>query len=522
MEIDIDSEEDIERLREVAKLQQRELEQMTQRLAELSRQLAEATGQEAADLQEELDALEDELDKHRTARFGQSSERRGRPEGEEEEASSEAGTSGDEQPQSGHGPTAQPDLDVVEELHELAQPDRTCPKCGGDLEPIDGQVEETEEVDVVERRYVLKKHKKQKYRCECDDHIEAALGPEKLIDGGRYSIDVAVDTAVQKYADHIPLARQTKVASRQGLDVKSQTLWDQVQALAEELAPSLKATRQTVQDVGVIGADETSWPMMEAGESREIWLWAARSRRGVSFRFDESRSGQAAAKLLDEFTGTVLCDGYSAYRRLKNTRNQGELEEPRAGPGPIELAGCMSHARRKFYRAENSDSQAGAFLDRIAQLYAVEDELVREEDESDQAFFERRRQRREADSRPILDEIRRLLDTTEALPSSKLGSAIQYMDNHWEELTRFIEDGRLPIDNNATERSIRQPVVGRKNYYGCRTEAGLEVAETMYTLIETCRIIGVDPHDYLKQAALRSIRNTNQREMLPHELLDRD
>lgn len=519
MEIDIDNEQDIERLREVAKLQQRELQKLTDRLAELTQQLAEACGQEAADLQEEIDNLQNELDKHRTARFGQSSERRGRPEEHEESAETR---DEDDEPQSGHGPTPQPELEIVEETHELAEADQVCPDCGGELEPIEGQFEETEEIDVVERRFVVKTHKKQKYRCRCNDHIEAAPGPRKLIDGGRYSIDVAVDAAVQKYADHIPLARQARVAERQGLDIKSQTLWDQIQALAEALEPSLEATRRRVQDVATIGADETSWPFMESGDSREIWLWVARSGRGAIFRFDASRDGEAAGELLDQFEGTVLCDGHSSYRRLEKMRAQPDLEEPRAGPGAIELAGCMSHARRKFYRAEKSDSRAGEFLDRIAELYAVEDELERSEGESREEFVERRRKRRQEESAPIFDKLGRLLDTTDALPSSKLGKAIQYMDNHWEELTRFLENGSIPIDNNATERSIRQAVVGRKNYYGCRTEAGLEVAETMYTLIETCRIIGVDPHEYLKQAAVRSVVNTNHREMLPHELLDDD
>lgn len=518
MAIDIDTEQDIERLRKVARLQRDELEKLTDRLAELMQRVAEATGQEAADLQEELDSLQDELAKHRKARFGQSSERRGRPEDEESTASTSGGE--EDEPQSGHGPTSQPELEVVEEIHELDEADRTCPECGGRVEPIDGEFETTEEVDVVRRKYVVVEHKKQKYRCDCNEHIEAAMGPEKLIEGGRYSVGVAVECAVHKYADHQPLARQAKRAGRQGLEVKSQTLWDQIHALADALRPSYEAVSEAVQDVDVIGVDETSWPYMEAGDSRKIWLWAARSRRGVVFRFDERRDGEAADALLDEFTGTIVTDAHSAYNRLRTMRKQTDLEEPRAGPGPIELAGCMVHARRKFFEAEETDSRAGEMLDWMAKLYAIEDELVRRDGEDLEIYYARREHRRREEAKPILEKMRRWLETTEVLPSSRLGKAISYMENHWQKLTKFAEDGRLPLDNNATERALRQPIVGRKNYYGCRSAEGLRVAEVLYTLIGTCRTLGIRPDEYLEKAALRAIRNTNQRELLPHELAD--
>ena len=522
MTVDIENEQNIERLRQVAKLQEQELEKLTRRLQELTQRLAEATGQEAAQLQEELDSLEDELAKHRKARFGQTSERRGRPDDDEASARSTSGEDDEEQTtsQSGHGPTAQPELEVVEEVHELDEPDQTCPECGGQLEPIDGQFETTEEIDVVRRKYVVVEHKKQTYRCDCHQHIEAAMGPEKLVEGGRYSVGVAVDSAIQKYADHQPLARQVKRAERQGLKVQSQTLWDQVHALADALGPSYEAVSEAVQQVDVIGVDETSWPFMEAGDSRKIWLWAARSRRGVVFRFDESRDAEAADALLEHFSGTTVTDAHGAYRRLKKLRAQPDLEEPRAGPGPIELAGCMVHARRKFFEADQTDSRAGEMLDWIAQLYAIEDTLERREDEKLEAFQARREQQRRQKAKPVLEKMRRWLETTEVLPSSRLGKAISHMQNRWQELTKFAEDGRLPLDNNATERALRQPIVGRKNYYGCRSKEGLRVAEVLYTLIGTCRILGVRPDAYLEKAALRAIRNTNQRALLPHELAD--
>lgn len=515
MSVDIDTEQDIERLREVAKLQERELERLTSRLGEVLEQLAEAEGQTKADLQAELDALQSQLDEHKSKRFGDSSERRGRPDSADDGSDD---TNEDSQDQTGHGPTDQPQLEVVEEIHELDDADQTCPNCGGDLTPIDGLFEETEEVDVVERRYVLKKHKKRKYRCECHDHIETALGPTKIIDGGRYSIEFAVDSAVQKYADHIPLARQTKVAARQGLEIQSQTIWDQIHTLAVTLEGAYKATCHQIQNTDVIGADETSWRWLEDGNARDIWLWAARSRRGVMFRFDESRDSQAADRLLSDFSGTVVCDGYSAYTKLNTDRDQQRLGEARAGP--IELAGCMAHMRRKFIRAEDYDSQAGELLDDIAELYAIESKLDRNDGERFEEFARRRTAVRQNEARPVLDRLKSRIESTNTLPKSPLGKAVTYADNQWNLLVKYADDGRLPIDNNDVERALRQPVVGRKNYYGCRSRAGLDVAETLYTLIGTCQILGVDPHEYLSKAAHRAVRFSAVEPLTPHDMLD--
>ena len=298
-------------------------------------------------------------------------------------------------------------------------------------EAIDGLFEESEEVDVVERRYVIKKHKKRKYRCSCHNHIETAFGPPELIDGGRYS---------------------------------------------------------------------------------------ARSNQGVMFRFDESRDSHAAGRLLERFSGTVVCDGHGAYEKLKNDRAQQRLDEPRAGP--IELAGCMAHARRKFIRAENYDSRAGKILDEMATLYAIESKLHRKDDETLEEFFDRRRSVRQQEAKPILEVLDKWFHSTNVLPKSPMGKALTYAQNHWKRLTKYADDGRLPIDNNGVERALRQPVVGRKNYYGCRTTAGLRVAEVLYTLIGTCRILGVSAHDYLKEAALRAVRFSAVDPLTPHDLVD--
>ncbi len=133
-------------------------------------------------------------------------------------------------------PREQPELPIVEEIHKLDVPDQTCPQCGGQLQEWAGQFEESFETDVLERRFFRRKHKRQKYRCACQSCVETAPGPAKLTKGGQYSVELAVQVAVSKYLDHVPLERQVRIMQRQGLIVDSQTLWDQIEALASHLA----------------------------------------------------------------------------------------------------------------------------------------------------------------------------------------------------------------------------------------------------------------------------------------------
>ena len=155
-----------------------------------------------------------------------------------------------------HGAKAQPELIVEEQVDELDAADETCPDCGGHLEVWKGQFEGSQEIDVVEIQYVLKKHKRQKYRCDCG-HIETALGPDKLIPGGRFSPRFAAHVAVNKFADHLPLERQSKRMRRLGLDVDSQTLWDQTYALATKLQPVCVQLHEYLLSKELVLADET-------------------------------------------------------------------------------------------------------------------------------------------------------------------------------------------------------------------------------------------------------------------------
>jgi transposase len=234
--LNLATETDIERLRQAALLLEQENARLFQRLERLAGELHEARGEEAQSLQLEIAHLKEQLASRTKALFGDSSERRPCAEQKANEKREARG---------GHGPREQKALPIVEVVQELDEPDQACPSCGGDLQPMAGQFEEADEIDVVERSFRIVRHKRQKYRCRCGAGIETALGPDKLIAGGRYSIDFALDVAIAKFADHLPLERQVRQMARDGLDVDSSTLWEQTWHLSRHLLPTYEANHAT-------------------------------------------------------------------------------------------------------------------------------------------------------------------------------------------------------------------------------------------------------------------------------------
>ncbi len=500
----IDQETDIERLREIARVLLRENEVLHQRLQKLSHDLLDARGETRLQLELELKLVKEQLDRRNQSLFGVSSEKH--PSDSSQPAARTSKT-----PRQGHGPRSQPSLPLVEKVHELDEADRACPQCGGRLAPFDGQFEESEEIDIVEREFRIVRHKRQKYTCKCSSCVETALGPTKLVPGGRYSVDFAAAVAIGKYADHLPLARQVKQMRRQGLDVTSQTLWDQLHALHSLLRPTHDALLLHLLGRDVLGADETTWSLMKKGARKTWYVWAVSGDDAIYYRILGSRSHNAAAKLLASYGGILVVDGYAAYAKLRDVQGEkrrqlllddGEAES-RAGP-VFTLAYCWAHVRRKFVECGRHYPEAEEALDLIGRLYGIE----REACEGDPGgLLERRRKLRAKKSAALLDELRRWAAKQRTLPTGGLGRAIAYMLGHWDGLLRFLDDPRVPLDNNATERGIRAPVVGRKNHYGSRSERGTEVAGLFYSLIESARLVGLEPAEYLAEATRRALAN---------------
>jgi transposase len=482
---------DVDTLQQAALLLERTVVSQQQTIARLKAENARLRG-ETVPAQLELDLLREQLDALRKKVFAPSSEKRPRN-GEPSD-----GTSGE--PRRGHGPKEQPLLPVSTQLHTLSESERTCPVCEGKLEPMGEQTEDAEEITVIEASYQVVTHRRQKYRCSCNASVVTAPGPVKLTPGGRYSPEFAVHVAESKYLDHLPLERQAKAMGRKGLDVDSQTLWDQLVALARHLQPTYEALCEKVLGSDVIFMDETHWRLMDGDGSHRWWTWCCASEDTVAYWIRDHRSKDAAEDVLGEFEGILMSDGYAVYDALAR------------GSPVITPVHCWAHVRRKFVEAESSyPEECGRAIEWIGELYAVEREvprLPREAPEKAKAEAVALRTRLRAErSRGIIDTLRAWAYETKptVLPESSLAKAIDYMLSLWPGLTRFLSDHRVPLDNNAAERALRGVVVGRKNHYGSHSKRGAEVAAICYTLFETAKLTGVDPHRYVLEATRRAI-----------------
>jgi transposase len=498
----VDQIRDEETLRTAARL----LEAENRRLAELvikqRQEIAALKGETPEAMQQKLALLEQQLARANAQMYGASSERR--------PSTETTSTPKREKPaRKGHGPRQQ-SLPIEEQKHELPADQRVCDQCGGALVEM-GQSEDSEEIDVIERRFVLRKHRRVKYRCSCNACIKTAPAPMKLVPSGRYSCGFAIETAVQKYAYHMPLARIARQMGHEGLEIDTQTLWDQIEQLGRVLYRVPKMIRQHVLSHTTVGVDETTWPMMSdkgriEGEAKGWYAWAIAAPDAVHYTIAAGRSTDVADTVLAGYSAIVMADGYDVYETLSKRRG-----------GSFTVAHCWAHVRRKFVEIEKFFPDACAeIIALIGELYAIEKKAGSGPPDE---WLARLRALRDSESRDVVRRIQAWALSTGALPQSGLGRALAYMGHCWKGLVRFLDDPRIPLDNNATERALRGPVVGRKNHYGSRSRRGTEIAALFYTIVESAKVNGIDPRKYLRHATEASLRN--EPVMLPHEYAER-
>jgi transposase len=499
-------EKDPKVLHQAIELLQNHNRALTEKIKELVAALALAKG-DSTFQQLRLAALERQLAKLTKQLFGPSSEQRTtdeEPAGTDDQDDGKGKDKGKKKKR-GHGPKEQPKLPVVEVVHGLDDGDKVCPNCGGGLREMEGQYEESDEIDVLPLRFVVKRHKRKKYVCRCGSCIETALGPDKLCPGGRYSVSFAIYVAISKYCDHLPLERQVRMMAREGLVVTSQTLWDQIEQLAWLVESAMPRLHAHVLSHPVVGADETTWELFgkKPGQGKSWYVWVLRVDTAVYYAIREGRSFKTAEALLKTFAGTLMCDGYVAYLSLSRAYPQ------------VVLAHCWAHVRREFVEIEKSfPKQCGEVLDHIRALYLIERECEEKGPEGD----DDRRKLRHEKSRPVVDKLVEWFYRTlpKCLPESGLHKAIGYMVHMWPGLVLFLDDPRVPLDNNGTERGARGPVVGRKNHYGSHSLRGTEVAATFYSLVESAKLNDLEPRFYLRVAARAGLRHETV--PLPHEV----
>ena len=479
--MDVRRETDIEQLRRVALAQQVQIEQLLRVLSAQAAELGALKGNDK-ELQEKL-ALVEQLTRQSQQVAAQI------------EALGARGKKKPKKPREAFGNTEQPKLPVIEKLFELDDADKTCPSCGGELSPMKDQYETSEMIDGVEVSYRVVSVKQQKYTCRCGGCVETAPGPERATRGSRYSLDFAVKVAIDKYLDHIPLARQERILKRHGATVTSQTLWDLLNALGRRLESASRALLARVLAEPVVGLDQTSWPRLDGGGDKPWQMWCLTGPRAVVHRIRDDKGADTFRSLMGDYRGVIVCDALKTH------------EAGARGNDRIALAGCWAHVFRKFEEAAPDHPEANLAMKWIGELYAIDaragDELAK--------LAELRR----TESAEVIARLKTWLWNQATLKTLSIGNAAAYVIANWDRLTRFIGDARVPLDNNATERGIRGPVVGRKNHYGSKSKRGTEVAATFYSLLETAKLCGVDPVRYLREAALADARGEV---LLPHDL----
>ena len=387
-------------------------------------------------------------------------------------------------------PAHLPRVDVV-----IEPENKCCPNCKCPLHIIGEDT--SERLDKIPAIYRVIVTRRPKFACRaCTDGIVQAPAPARLIEGGLPTEAMVTDVVVSKYADHCPLYRQSQIIARQGVNIDRSTLASWVGTAAAELEPLYDHLVQQLKSSTKLFADETRCPVLDPGRGKTktgfFWAiarddrpWGGKSPPAVAYSYAPGRGAEHVVKLFAGFAGVLQVDGYAAYKQL--------TAATRAG-GPVTLAYCWSHLRRKFYAIYVGGNApiATEALARIGQLYEIEVEI-------NGLPPELRRSLRQSKSKPLVDALKAWFEANLAHISkgSKLGEAIRYGLRHWDGLVRYLDDGRIEIDSNTVERSIRPIALSRKNALFAGHDQGAANWGIVASLIETCKLNAVDPHAWM-------------------------
>jgi transposase len=373
-----------------------------------------------------------------------------------------------------------------------------CPCCGGALHKLAEDVTET--LELVPRQWKVIQHVREKFSCRSCEAITQPPAPSHPIARGRAGPQLLAHILFSKYGLHLPLNRQSTVYAREGVDLDVSTLADWVGAAAATLMPLVEVIRSHVFSAERIHADDTTVPVLAKGKTRTGRLWtyvrddrpfAGADPPAAAYFYSPDRGGAHPEGHLASYAGLMQADAYSGFNRLYEATRR---------PGPIIEAMCWAHARRKFFDLARLDKAPIAIeaVKRIDALFAIEREI------NGLTTQERLRVRHER-SRPLVVALESWLREQRAKLSgqSTIAKAIAYSLTRWAALTRFLDDGRLCISNNAAERELRGVAVGRKNWTFAGSDEGGRRAAAIYTLIQTAKLNGIDPQAWLADVLAR-------------------
>jgi transposase len=397
-------------------------------------------------------------------------------------------------PKPGHGraPFAK-ELPRETVINDVPEAERRCEICGVELVAIGEDVCERGHIEPV--RIIVKRFVSKKYACPSGHTVKTAEGaPAGLVDRAKWSTATYGFVAVAKFGDHMPLERIESSLERQGIVLPKSTMAEMVETVGDKVVPILEQAKKEILADDHLQADETPIDVMVEGQkgTKSGYLWAWRAGEKVLFDFDFSRGQDIPKRFLGSWKGTLQTDGYSGYDAVVRANG-------------INHAGCWTHARRKWKEAFDLGSKdAQGMLDVMRRLWqleaAVKARVSARKLSSEEAEGLLARVRTER-SRKVVGRVRKLRDSligrSDIAPKSPLGKAIKYLTNQWPKLLLFLDDPKIEIDTNGIERQMRSVAMGRKNWYVAGSAKGAVTAARLFSIINMCKAIGIDPHAYL-------------------------
>lgn len=390
-----------------------------------------------------------------------------------------------------------PNAPIQIENIQFAEP-QCCSQCGHAMKDS-GMTEDSEYLTTQPKEYIIIRQKRQKYRCgKCHSSIVTAPSPARIIPGGSYSDEMIVDATLSKYCDLIPMERYCQMAARRGLlGLPPHSLITASRKLAQAFNAVYQRIKANTLNTKVLLADETPHRMLEGDSKKRWYLWSFSSHTSCFFECHNTRSGDVStAVLLESTCEFLLSDVYAGYG--KSIRLANKIREDK-NMAVITAAYCNAHARRKFKDRDSSESYEDAewMVERYKEIYKLNKEAKNQPPE---VIAQKR-----DEMRPIFEAMR-----TDALAKinthsskSHMADAYSYFIENYDGLTRFLDNHLIPIDNNHSERLLRSHVVGRKTWYGTHSRRSAETAAVHFTIVESCKMIGVNPRDYYKDAIQR-------------------
>ncbi len=387
------------------------------------------------------------------------------------------------------------DLPRLTVIHDLSDEEKVCPHDGYALREIAEKV--SEQLDVIPMQIQVIRHIRKQYACPCcDGYLKTASKPKQPIEKSQASSGLLAYIAVAKYADSLPLYRQSMILSRFGIEMDRTTLANWMVKCGQLIQPLINRMEERLLESAYLHMDESPVQVLiEPGKrpQSKSYMWVRcvgpPGNRLVLFDYDPSRSSTVPKRLLAGYQGALMVDGYEGYGAVCREQS-------------ITRLGCWVHARRKFVEANKASTkkqtQAHYAIRLIAKLYAVEKTLI-------DVTPDIRYATRQAQSRPVIDQLKVWLGEIrpKVAPKTALGRALHYLDQQWPRLVGYLDDGRYPIDNNPVENAIRPFAIGRKNWLFSASVEGAKASANLYSLIETAKANGLEPYGYLKQVFTR-------------------